>query len=510
VQRLLARTGRGPLGYAWSAVYAIVARLAGRYLAGGTEHASVYVRGSARSADLVPGVSDIDLVILLDGGTADPASVQRRRERLARRVPVFAQLVDRPLACRVDELRRLLGHSAYTWRAGDHVGEAPPHGDRSAGIDRDRLLERPGLYDTTGGWRLVAGRERRPVEQPRTPGEQALAAWLELVFYWKRAFGVVSDPSPAHAAALCVKLVSEPARIAVWLEHGGRVASRIEALDAARALLPGHEPALSQLVDVQRGLHSMPPPPLRPALMLLARLSELIAGSLDRRAAAGTSVRLVGSEPPPGVPLCDWRAVVRPDDRGGSFRVEPGEPGDVAAVRRALEQDGDHCRPALAGDGILVFPSAERARAAMRAVSCRVTDPVSFALLDGAERAVFPAAEGWSAGDWAERGVEAHRLRLAGASRLDLATLIGAARAALLQESIAEGDATLAVTTTAALELLAGRAPHGREAALRGAEALAAGREPDDATRSRLEATVRQLPAFTFRPRGDRPAAVVR
>jgi hypothetical protein len=510
VQRLLARTGRGPLTPAWRALYVAVARLAGRHLAGGTRHASVYVRGSTLSTDLVPGVSDVDLVILLDGGTADAAAVHRRRERLARHVPVLAQLVDRPRTYRVEELDRLLGRTAYTWRIGDEAGGASPEADLSAGIDRDRMLERPGLYDTTGDWRLLAGRERRPAERPRTPGEQAIAAWLELVYYWKRAFGLVADPSPAHAAALCVKLVSEPARIALWLEHGERVSSRIAALEEARRLLPDHASAVSHLADVQSRLHSMPMPPIRPALVLLARLSELIAASLGRRAADGTSVRLVGSQPPPRVPLCDWRAVVRPDDPGGSFRVEPGDPGDAAAVRLALERDADDERTALAGDGILVLPSGERARAAMRAVASRVTDPVSFALLDGAEHAVFPDAEGWSAEDWAERAVEAHRLRLAGGSSPGLTTLVGAARAAVLHESIATGDATLAVTPTAALELLAELAPHGRDSALLVAAALEEGREPDDAARAGLEATLRRLPALTPRPRADRPAAVAR
>ncbi len=142
----------------WRIVYALVARLAARYLAGSVRDASVYLRGTAGSADLVPAVSDIDFVVVVDDGD-DPAAVHLRWERLARRLPLVASVVDRPRVHRAADLERLVGRFVYTIGLDGDPAAVVRDDDRFSQLDRGRLLERPGLHDTTLGWRLLVGSE---------------------------------------------------------------------------------------------------------------------------------------------------------------------------------------------------------------------------------------------------------------------------------------------------------------------------------------------------------------
>jgi len=505
-QRLLARTGRGPLGHAWRIGYLLVARVAGRYLAGGTSGASVYLRGSVGTSDLVPFVSDVDLVVLLGNGRASRAGVHLRWERLRRRLPLFARLVDRPRVHPVEELGLLLGCSAYTVGLDDDGGVAPA-GDRFSLLDRNRLLERPGLYDTTRAWRLLAGHERRPPEPPRDPQQERVAAWLELVYHWKRALEAIADPTPPHTAALCVKLVSEPARVALWLAHGERPRSRADVLARAEELLPDEVLAIRRIAVLDAGIQRLPSPPLGPALHLLARLSAAVADELGHQLAGAptTRVRLVGGCEGEDVPLCDWRAVVRTGHPGELFRVGAGHPGDFDALRAAIAEDDCGRYTALTDGSLLVFASRRRDRVAMRAVSCPATDPVSAALLAGRGEAAFPDVDGWSAGHWAQRAVGEHGRRLA-TGEMDLSGLASAARAALFHESLAEDDPELPVTHDAALRRLAARHPGARAVAERAAEALRLGALPERAVLDALRRQVGLLPAFAKRSPSGLPA----
>ena len=58
---------------------------------------------------------------------------------------------------------------------------------------------------------------------------KSLAAWLELVTWWRWAFTVCVDRSGPRTAHLCLKLVTEPVRIWLWLAHGERVGRRVSA-----------------------------------------------------------------------------------------------------------------------------------------------------------------------------------------------------------------------------------------------------------------------------------------
>ena len=89
-QRLVIAATDGPLRPLGVGFYRLVARLVGLVLSHG-EVAGVYIRSGTSSPDLVPGISDIDLaVIVADDASDTPVAaerIRRRWRRLARRIP---------------------------------------------------------------------------------------------------------------------------------------------------------------------------------------------------------------------------------------------------------------------------------------------------------------------------------------------------------------------------------------------------------------------------------------
>ena len=170
----------------------------------------------------------------------------------------------------------------------------------------------------------------------------------------------------------------------------------------------------------------------------------------------------------PLVPLADWRARAFPGLLDVLLAPAPGDPADpedLAALARAGDED---VFPALRHGDLLVFPTTEVwARGKLRGIECPLTDPVSFALLEGRPVARFPELPGWSASDSARRAVAEHRAWLAAgnearAERLphwmsppyhpelvELCGSLNAARAALFAESVERGTPELALTADA-------------------------------------------------------------
>lgn len=515
--RLVLRSGAGRLRPAWSAAYRAAARVAAAYLVRGEAGASAYARGGLATGDVQPGLSDVDVAVVLP---ADPAGhgvaaerVRRRWERLRGAVPAVQLLVDWPRVYEDADLRDLVGTSALTY--GLEGGDAGYFGER-ASLDRLRMLERPGLHATAAGWRRLTGPERRPPEPRREEDVERIAAWLELLYWWRWAFPICLDPLRPRSAGLCVKLVAEPARIWLWLAHGERVAGRDDALARAIVRLPEEEPALRAAQRLRRGLGAAPAPPLAEALPAMVRISERIAGLLDEESHARgwTEVRLAGelAGGAAALPLADWRALACPAGPDESLASRDGDPGDPAAVRAAALAPETGPYPALRSGGLLVLPAGSLLRSRLRAVKCRTSDPVSFALLDGARVARFPDAPGWSAGDTARRAVAEHRAWLhappgswGGSAAGDppalaLGRLLTAGRAALFHESVASGDPELPLTVAEAGERLVARDPEARGAV---EEALGAQRErartatpPPAATVAALRRVVAGLPAY--------------
>ncbi len=135
----------------------------------------------------------------------------------------------------------------------------------------------------------------------------------------------------------------------------------------------------------------------------------------------------------------------------------PLDPARLADLVAAVGAGSHGCYPALRHGRLLVLASRRWPRTHLRAVQCALTDPVSFALLDGRPAASFAEVPGWSAGDAAARAVAEHRAWLAhgdlvvGMDALqpsgaeELGMLVSAIRASLFADSVADGEPVLTV-----------------------------------------------------------------
>jgi hypothetical protein len=527
------RTERGRLRPLWRWAYAGVVRACSAYLRAGEPQSTAYIGGSVGSGRPVYGLSDLDLAVVVPGDGRAPgassARVRRRWDRLTRALPLMADVVD----CCVYEdahLRDALADSTITYGLDRPVaGPAPAvyHGP-SADADKMRLLERPELYGATAAWRRVAGPDRRLADPARDAQRRRIAAWLELQFLWRLAVELCLDPGRPGAASMCVKLVAEPARMSMWLSEGRRTGGREQTLTEALVHMPDEAPALNRALALQRTLTATPNPPLREFLRAFVRLSSRIAGEIGAElgGTSRTEVALLGGDeselalphggweptgpwPPSAAPrllaLADWRALAYPTMPDETFALVAGDPGDpdrLAAAALVMEK-GPYAT--LQAGGLLIRPF-HGGRARLRAVQCSVTDPVSFALVEGRATASFPDVLGWSAHDAARRGVAEHGAWLAQhpvpaePSGEHLGILIGAARAALFLESTEQSRPELALTAAATARALADRATGARGAAEAAWEAYRQfardWKSPPAATVIALDEAVRALPPY--------------
>ncbi len=530
----------------WVAIYRGIARAGATYLTWGEKDAATYLRAGVGIGDLLPGISDVDIAVVL---AEDPAAlgaaserVRERWQRLYRALPGTRLLLDLPRVYDDADLRDLVGASALTYGL-DDSGEATADratyfGDR-ASEDRIRMSDRPGLYGATADWRILTGPDRRPPEPSRDAQSRRIAAWLELLYWWRWVFAVCVDPTGPRTAALCVRLVSEPARIWLWLASGERAAGRTDALQRAARRMPDEEDALRRALALERSLSRSPDPPLADVLPTMVRLSARIAGLIAAELAdtgttavrlagtdsavlidAGRSAELaddhlVGGREEGALPLCDWRSLVYPALADESFLPtlgDPGEPTVLADATRAQRAGSYH---ALRADGLMIFPAPSHEGTKLRAIKCQASDPVSFALAGGAPLALFPAVPGWSAEHTARRAVAEHRAWLmtqegseeandaAGAGGRALGMLLTAARAALFLESVKEGDPELVLTVAEVAGQVAARSSSARGIAEEGFERY---RElvlrrtlPPAATISALRKLVLTLPGYAER-----------
>jgi hypothetical protein len=249
-----------------------------------------------------------------------------------------------------------------------------------------------------------------------------------------------------------------------------------------------------------------------------ARIAALIAAELAEEDA--TEVRLAGDDPiSPGggseaspLPLADWRALACPALPDESFVPLAGDPGDPAVLGAAVSAQDAGPYLALRAGGVMLLPAGPWWRTRLRAVQCRATDPVSFALTDGEAVASFPAVRGWSAEDTARRAVAEHRAWLAreppgrvvsaapGSGGHALGRLLTGARAALFLDTVREGEPELAVTVAEAARRIGERFPGARTVA---DEALGRYRQfardrtpPPAATVSATRKLVASLPGY--------------
>jgi hypothetical protein len=184
------------------------------------------------------------------------------------------------------------------------------------------------------------------------------------------------------------------------------------------------------------------------------------------------------------------------------FLPAPGGRGDWEVLGRATAADTYGAYAAFRIGGLMLLPAA-RSRTTMRAVMCRAADPALFAVQEGRATAAFPNVPGWSVRDTARRAVVEHLAWLRTPHERGgetLGTLFSAARAALVLESLQDGDPELPLTVTETARQLAARSETAPAVV---AEGLGNYREfavhrtpPPAATLSAMRALVAQLPAY--------------
>ena len=509
-------SSRGPGGDLWLAAHRLAARALAWWLRLGTS-ASVFLHGSFANDDAVPGLSDVDLVAVIEDGPRSDLelsvlALRRRRLGIVGR-HLGVDLYTRAELEAVDRTTVLdVGREAFTsadprTRA---VYLAP-----GAPADEAWLRVRPPLGGPRGGWRLLAGPERRPAPRERDATERFTVAWLELQYWWRHAGRMAADPERLDANYMTAKLLAGHARVVAWLDGEPHPATRRAALEWLGVARPEEAAAVEVALRCERAAL----PGLRrrrtdsaaidAVLASMVRLTAAVAGDHARHAGEGQRVVLVDGPllrpaSPDVRPLADWRARCAPALPDETFLRAPGDPRSVADLGRHAGE-----RPALLRHGDLLVMAATSIP--LRGVQSLVTDPVSFAVHDGASEALFPAAPGWSAAACARRAVDEHRAwlsrRAAGVgttkSARALGLLLTAARAACFAESLEAGEGRLALTVTAATAELERSVPQAGDVAQAAVEALAAcvrdGRAPDPAVVDGLEAAVAGLPAYTSR-----------
>ncbi len=535
VHRLLLRTSATRAGVLWVIVYRAVAFLWGAYLARGERNASIYAYGSLARGEVMPGLSDVDVAIVLAADPAGPGLAAERTSarwaRLRRAVRATDLLFDYPMVLEEDELAQVAESSTLTFGIGwSDPGAATYFGPRVS-HDRNRLLERPGVYSSTAHWRLLAGPERRPPRRDRDRDLRRIAAWLELIAWWQWAFPVCIDQSGPRTASLCVKLIAEPARVWLWLAHGERAEHREDVFTLALRRLPEEAEALQRAAALNRALASSPEPPVAETLPALVRLSSRIvalieaeiadAGTTEVRLAGGCGGELIfprgswrrtpvltGGGSPPVHPLCDWRSLTCPLPLDESFALVAGDPADSSCVGAALASQRTGPYPVLQSDQLMVLPSP-RWRSRLRAIKSSFSDPVMFALASASAHAWFPNVPGFGAKDVAARALAEHRAWLGGpapashdarASADALGMLFNAARVALFADSLAWGVPELPLTLAETARQLAQRTTTATATAQDGLERyrdfMTSRTPPPEATLSAMRRLVEQLPGY--------------
>ena len=464
----LAGAHRGRMGPLLRLPYAAASRAIAALMRARGSNPSVYLTGSAAEGELVPGISDLD-VIVVAADAADRDRLEALRDGLARRVPLFAAF------CQVflytdEELRDAARatHLTFDLRAAEPRGSLLSRPNRPR--DDADLRRRPRRARPEANWRLLAGPDRRPAGPSPTAREEQLAGWLELQYWWRHAYWLVLEPRSVRARSLATKLICEPAR--VWLRISGlEPGSRAEAIARAASRVPAWE---RHLEAAQRlaggGRDALPadgaPVHVRCALDALVDLTEAVAARLveDLRGVEHVAVAL--EQAGPAMPLADWRARAGGDDLPRSVELVHGDPRSPDALRRLLSSAP--VQPVLDLGSVLLLPHATYLGCLMRAAQCPPTDPVTFALLRGEASARFPAVAGLSIADAGTRALAEHRSWLAdhagglGVTARNLARYVSAAGAAVTAATSVRGQPAIGTDPEAIARLVHDHLPpHG-------------------------------------------------
>ena len=522
-QRFVLRTARSPLRLLWLLGYALIGVADVLYLTRGRRNVTVYLSRSAASGEFLPGLSDLDLVLI--AATRHGAQpLRQRRDHVEGSLPSLRAVLDRPMIHSESELADLSRANAFTFGIGSSVErDRGAYFGAAASTDAIRTLVLPGLDPPARNWRRVAGRERRPaasVEPGRDAHAQRLACWLELSNWWRIVFPMCLAPSAANAAAKCVKLLADTAATWLRLAWGERTAGREDSLRRALVRAPQEEDALRRALELHRALPRSPRAPLEEVLPAVGRFSAKIVDLITAGAANAevTPVRLAGADRRSDfgeLPLCDWVGLAWPAHAQEWMSPADGDIGDPALLAALSREYRPGAYRAVTAGQLIVLPAPTNPATRLRAIKCPPADPVVFALASARDVAVFPELAGWSALDTARRATAEHRSWLRtgvgpvarverrGIERRELALLLTAARAALFLESVMEGEPVLTVSAEATAARLGERVGGTRPLAFEAVQASLTGHSGAAADPARdlvapLRRAVCELPAYSM------------
>lgn len=521
-QRIVVRTELTPLRALWARLYDALTFFVAVVLTRAHPGTSVYLRGSAAFDDPVFGLSDLDMIaVTAAGDTRGPERLRRTWKRLCS-LPIVPNLVYLHTYDEA-ELQAAVSGSCMTFSL-EGVDARAAFLGRNPIADEMNLLDRPGPFGPSDGWRLVRGPERLRHAVTVDHQENRIAAWLELQMWCRHLYAACAGPTRPYTAYLCVKLVVEPLRLLLWLVHEQRILRRSDVLAEARHRFPEYEDAIRAAQVLRAQLPRDSEPPLEDVLPVFLRLCAHVASLLTRDAeeAGSSAVELLGDAAEelvlapdtqhsigafvqPGkiirpLPLVDWRALAIPGLPDETFASIDGDVSSPSFLGAAALAGNAGTYPLLEVENLLLLPSTAVAkftgatdrqirwaawgRGKLRAIQCAATDPVTYALAHAAKTASFPELRGWSARDVARRAVAEHRAWLelepgrtpppvrgwiepqepsTAPTIRSLARVLTAARAALFLGSIERGMPQLTITLAAVTKQLAIERPEARD-----------------------------------------------
>ena len=211
IQILVARTSFFPLNFVYSLIYRLAVRAAVMVLRRVPGTVSIYLRRGVAKKEIVYGLSDIDLLVVVKGDAHQESAAKGRvrvlYRRLSRLLPLFGDIEQELGLYSLEEFNRLFrDYPFYQYRF--HCGRTE--------------------------WRLLCGQDILTI-LPEVPSRQLrLAATEEIKVWWTKILELMQSEAPENAIFaryFWYKAISESAKISSFIRTGRLYFSRKEALN---------------------------------------------------------------------------------------------------------------------------------------------------------------------------------------------------------------------------------------------------------------------------------------
>jgi hypothetical protein len=236
LRRLVVATSVGPVAWLYRGIYHLAVALALRVLRRYPAVRAVYTRHGYAHGDILPGVSDIDLIIIADGADPSHSAYERDWTRFERLVPLLETVRNHFWDVRF--IHRAIAHD---WMLHWNWSDAHRH------------------------WRLLHGNDLRETIPP-PGGQESATGCIELGGAWMLfARRIIARDcfrkDPIILRTICCKTSAQAVKAALAFRRGVVSRSRNEALDLAGELLSAEErefTAMTRKVAATRFLHADP------------------------------------------------------------------------------------------------------------------------------------------------------------------------------------------------------------------------------------------------------------